>query len=224
MRKRNKVGVGFRNMKEVIFDSEKYKEFENSDEGSAWGCLHFGDVLTPINNPAYESVCFYTGSMSRKWNTVLRRHPSIESGNFEYSARGEFAEDGEQIRRILAVNSVLTQHNIPENIIVYRYTHKKLIRELCSKQILKRGMCFADKGFFSTTLVSQLLIDFAKKYRCDCLLKIYVPTGTRGAYVSIKNSLTTLDEQEVLFAPNVRLEIVKVNYLTSPLRIECKII
>jgi hypothetical protein len=211
-------------MKEVVFESEKYKEFENSDEGNAWGWMHFSDVLTPEDNSAYESVLFYTGSMSRKWNKVLRRYPSIESGQFESSARGEFAEDGEQIRRIKEVNSVVTQHRIPENIIVYRYTNKKLIRKLCSAWILKRGMRFTDKGFFSTTLVSHLLMDFANKHECDCLLKIYIPKGTKGAYVSIKNSPSILNEQEVLFAPNLKLEIVKVNYLTHPFSIECKII
>lgn len=211
-------------MKEIVFENEKYKEFESADEGNAWGLLHFSDVLTPENNPAYESVFFYTGSMSRKWNNVLRRHPSIESGEFEASVKGEFAEDGEQVRRIKEVNAVLIQHSIPENIIVYRYTNKKLIKKLCASRMLKCGMRFTDKGFFSTTLVSHLLIDFAKKHSCDCLLKICVPRGTRGAYVSIKNSMSTLDEQEVLFAPNLRLEIVKVNHLTFPLLIECKII
>lgn len=211
-------------MREVVFESEKYKEFENSEEGNAWGWRHFSDVLTPENNSAYESVFFYTGSMSRKWNKVLRSYPSIESGQFESSARGVFAEDGEQIGRILEVNSVLTQHIIPENIVVYRYTEKKLIKKLCSTRILKTGMCFTDKGFFSTTLVKQLLLGFAKKHRYDCLLKIYIPKGTKGAYVSIKNSPSILNEQEVLFAPNLKLEIVKVNYLTHPFSIECKII
>ena len=211
-------------MKEIVFESQKFKEFENSNEGDSWGGRYFSDILNPEDNPYYESIFYYTGSMFRIWNKVLRRHPSIESGQFLHSAKGEFAEDGEQIKRILAVNSVLTQHRIPENIIVYRYTHKKLIRKLCFTRSLRRGMTFVDKGFSSTTLVRDLLIDFAEKHACDCLLKIYVHKGTMGAYVSIKNPISRLNEQEVLLAPNTKIEIVKVNYLTHPLLVECKVV
>lgn len=211
-------------MKEIVFENQKYKEFENSDEGNAWGWKFFSDVLTPKDNPAYESVFFYTGSMYSKWNAVLRRHPTIESGMFEISAKGEFAADGEQLRRILEVDSVLKHHIISENIVVYRYTHKNVVKKLCATKILKKGMQFADKAFLSTTLVRHLLNEFAKKHSCNCLLKIYLPRGINGAYVSVKNTLSTLNEQEILLARNVKLEIIKVHYLSRPMLIECKVV
>lgn len=211
-------------MREVLFENQFYKEFESSDEGNNWGWKYFGDVLTPNENPAFESVFFYTGSMSRKWNKILRRNPSIESGQFENTAKSEFVGDTDQIRRIIEVNSLLQNHNIPENIVVYRYTDKKVVKKLCSTHILREGMHFKDKGFLSTTLVSDLLLGFAQKHSCNCLMKIYVPKGTRGAYVSIKHPLAKLNEQEILLAPNLQIEIVKVHRFSHPFLIECKIV
>lgn len=207
-----------------MFENQCYKEFENSDEGNQWGWEYFKDVLTPDENPAFESVFFYTGSMSRIWNRVLRRNPPIESGEFEIRAKNEFSSGTDQIQRILDVNSVLQKHNIPENIVVYRYTDKKVVKKLCSTYILRRGMQFKDKGFLSTTLVSKLLVSFAKKHDYNCLLKIYVPKGTRGAYVSIKHPLAKLNEQEILLPPNSQMEIVKVHRFSNPFLIECKIV
>lgn len=212
-------------MIETVFEGQHYKEFQTSDEADVWALANYADILTPSeDNPAYMSVFYYTGSMSRKWNSVLRRHPSIESGEFEKSAAGEFCSDGEQICRIKEVNTVLRQHTIPENVVVYRYTHKKVLKQLCFPKKIKRLVHFSDKGFFSTTLVKELLVDFADKHDCNCLLKIYLPAGLQGAYVSLKNSLSKLNEQEILLPPNTEFEIVKIHRFTRPLMVECKAI
>ena len=125
-------------MTETVFDGKSFKEFHTSEEADAWAWKHFADILTPSEeNVEYTSIFYYTGSMSRKWNSVLRRHPSIESGDFEKSAASEFCSDGEQIRRIKEVNSVLRCHCIPENLVVYRYTHKKVLKQLCFPKSVK---------------------------------------------------------------------------------------
>lgn len=213
-------------MKEEIFEGETYKEFQTVEEGNDWGWKFFSDILVPSkDNNAYLSVFCYTGSMFCKWNKVLRKYPAIESGLFEECDKREFSEDGEQICRIKEVNSLLRQHNIPENIIVYRYTKKKHIKDLCSSHFFRNGLRFFDKAFLSTTLISELLYDFAKTKEYDCLLKIYVPKGTQGAYVSLKNPLSKLNEQEVLLAPNLMLEIVKVHHrLKKTILIECRVV
>lgn len=143
-------------MYEAFFKNQIFKEFETSKEGSEWGWKHFADVLTPSeSNSAYISVLFYMGSMARKWNKILRRNPPIENADFEDSVKSEFHDDGEQLNRIIEINSVLQNHDMPENMIVYRYTDKNIIKELCSSRILKKGMQFVDKGFISTTLVDE---------------------------------------------------------------------
>jgi hypothetical protein len=222
-----KVQGGFQNnMTEIVFEGQNYKEFQTSEEADAWAWKNYADILTPgEENVEYMSVFYYTGSMSRKWNSVLRRHPSIESGDFEKSAGREFCSDGEQIRRIKEVNAVLRRHYIPENIVVYRYTHAKVMKHLCAQSGIKKGTIFADKGFFSTTLIKELLGNFASKHECDCLLKIYLPNGLQGAYVALKNPLTRLNEQEILLPPNTKFEIVKIHrafWFCKPKLIECK--
>ena len=100
-------------MTDSIFNGQRYKEFQSSDEADEWAWANYADILIPSEeNSFYMSLFYYTGSMSKKWNSVLRRHPSIESGDFEESAAGEFCTDGEQIRRIKEVNSVLELHPI----------------------------------------------------------------------------------------------------------------
>lgn len=215
-------------MTEIVFDGQNYKEFQTSEEADAWAWNNYADILTPgEENVEYMSVFYYTGSMSRKWNSVLRRHPSIESGDFEKSAVREFCSDGEQIRRIKEVNAVLRRHYIPENIVVYRHTHLDVIKKLCFPGGIKNGAIFSDKGFFSTTLIKELLDKFAKNHECNCLLKLYLPKGLQGAYVSLKNPFARLNEQEILLPPNTKFEIMKIHRtfpFCKPKLIECKAI
>lgn len=209
-------------MIDILFDGQMYKELRNSDEATTWANTYFSDILAlDENNSVFKSLYYYTGSMSRKWNAVLRRSPSIESSDFEKYAGREFSSDGEQIRRIKEVNSILRQHTIPENIVVYRYTYRKDLRQLCSAKSLKKGLCFTDKGFVSTTLVRELLLPFAKKRRHNCLLKLYLPKGLQGAYVSPPHSKTKLNEQEILLPPNTQFEIRKIHRSLFCTTIEC---
>ena len=217
----NLLGEGF-NMINVLFDGQTYKELRSSGEADTWAQTYFSDILTlDQDSLAFRSLYFYTGSMSKKWNAVLRRSPSIESVDFEKYAGREFSSDGEQITKIKEVNSILRQHSMPENIVVYRYTQRQDLRQLCSVKWLKRGLCFTDKGFVSTTLVRELLLPFAKKRRHNCLLKLYLPKGLQGAYVSPPHSKTKLNEQEILLPPNTQFEIRKIHRSPFCMTIEC---
>lgn len=210
-------------MKEVEYT--QYKEFLCAKDAEEWAHTHFSDVLAlPKDSFTYQSVLYYTGSMSRKWNRTLRRCPSIESGDFEKYASSDCASDGEHIGRIKEVNRFIRQHNIPEDIVVYRYTHRKVLKQLCSAAILRKGMIFTEKGFCSTTLVKDALQKFSEQHECDCVLKIYLPKGLPGVYASLDFPLSVLCEYEILLPPNVQFEIVKVHTFSRPLLIECRAI
>ena len=209
-------------MIDVLFEGQIYKELSNSEEADAWAQTYFSDILTLDQDTlAFHSLYYYTGSMSKKWNAVLRRSPSIESGDFEKYAGREFSSDGEQIEKIKEVNRILRQHTMPENIVVYRYTQRKDFRQLCSVKRLKRGLCFTDKGFVSTTLVMELLLPFAKERKHNCLLKLYLPKGLPGSYVSPPHAKTLLNEQEILLPPNTQFEIRKIHRSLFRIAIEC---
>ena len=91
-------------MKEVEYT--QYKEFLCAKDAEEWAHTHYSDVLAlPKDSFAYQSVLYYAGSMSRKWNRTLRRCPSIESGDFEKYASSDYASDGEHIGRIKEATS-----------------------------------------------------------------------------------------------------------------------
>lgn len=212
-------------MKSMNNNLNHYTEFHSELDAATWARDHFSDVFTlPKDSPTYQSLLYYIGSMSRKWNRNLRRCPSIESGNFEKCAAGDYASDGEHIAKIKEVNRFLRLHRIPENIIAYRYTHRKIMKQLCSSKFLRRGMVFVEKGFCSTTLVKNALEKFSKQHKCDCLLKLYLPQGLPGSYASLDFPPSILREYEILLAPNIQFEIIKVHRFSRPLFVECRAI
>lgn len=208
-------------IKEVEYT--RYKEFLCAKDAEEWAHTHYSDVLAlPKDSFAYQSVLYYTGSMSRQWNKVLRLCPSIEDGGLEKYAAGYFASEGEQLRMIKEVNRFLREHSVPENIVVYRYTHRKVLKHLRSAGILRKGMIFTEKGFCSTTLVKDALQKFSEQHKCDCVLKIYLPKGLPGAYASLDFPHSVLREYELLLAPNIQFEILKVHRFSRPLLVECR--
>lgn len=203
----------------------QYMEFTNAIDAEKWADTYFHDVFAlPTDSFTYQSLLYYTGSMARKWNITLRRCPSIESGNFEKYAAGEYASDGEHIRMIREVNRFLRQHSIPEDIVAYRYTHRKVLKQLCSAKILRKGMIFTEKGFCSTTLAKDALQKFSEQHKCDCMLKLYLPKGLPGASASIDFPLSVLREYEILMPPNIQFEVLKIHKFSRPLLVECRAI
>ena len=101
----------------------------------------------------------------------------------------------------------INKHELPEDIVVYRYTHKRLFRYLFKDLKVKVGNIFIDKGFMSTTLVPELLREFAKSHRYNCILKLYLPKGTKGIYLKFDKSI--LNEQEILLPSNSKFKLLK---------------
>lgn len=122
------------------------------------------------------------------------------------------------------INNVVLNNFTPEDVIVYRSTRIKVIKELCGKQILRKGLIFADKAFLSTSFCAGCAYDYGKAHANDCILKLYLSKGTKGAYLSYKGTFSNLNEQEFLLAANTAFEIIKVHYFTRPMLIECKIV
>ena len=99
----------------------------------------------------------------------------------------------------------LPTYHIPNNIIVYRYISKGLLKEMCPSYPPKTGMIIQDKGFMSTTLIKESVNSYRSGHDQNILLVISIPTGTKGTYVGhLKN---TLSEYEVILAPNTQLSI-----------------
>ena len=126
------------------------------------------------------------------------------------------------MREIRQLIDILNKYTIPESVVAYRYTHKRDLRWFFLGQRLRPGMRFTDNGFFSTSLVRSSLDGFRKEYKRNCLLKIYLPKGIHGIYISLKGTNSVLCEQELLLQRGTEFEITKIHYFRWPMVIECK--
>lgn len=144
-----------------------------------------------IQTKSSKALDLYTASVNHIFNGHLRYNIDID--NF-------YQQHLKQM-----IQKIPTYH-IPNNIIVYRYISKGLLKEMCPSYPPKAGMIIHDKGFMSTTLIRESMdthreVDISLKI----LLKISVPAGTPGTYVGhLKNMLA---EYEVILAPNTQLRI-----------------
>lgn len=196
-----------------------YREFSNADESEQWAWNHYSDLLSlDPDSEQYKLIFSYTGSWYKALNRLMRVCPAVGSEAFDKADFGAYAEEKAEI---IALNSILQKYSLPEPIVVHRFAHISDIIKMSKARFLRKGVQFSDKAFVSTTLVKSLLIPFGKENRCSCVLRIYLPKGFPGAYVSFKAGKSLLNEQEFLLPPNVSIKIIKIHYFTWPIQIDC---
>lgn len=202
-----------------MVEEQAYREFDNIEETEIWARMYYSDLLNlPREDELHKMITYYTGSCYKWYNKLLRDYLPVDSDRFKEIDSADVRDDVIEIRRI---TETICKYSLPENIIAYRFTHKAVIKLLSNGQALRSGTEFSDKAFFSTTLIHYLLKDFRWNNRCNCLLKLYLPKGLPGAYVSIDKEWSCLNEQEFLLPPNIKFRILKIHHFTYPLKIEC---
>ncbi|AHF11214.1 MULTISPECIES: ADP-ribosyltransferase [Dehalobacter] len=183
-----------------MIGKEMYKEFHSSQDAEDWAKKYFHEWINNLQLKADKNLSQllfeYSGNMNIVYNRYLR-------GNQDFSDKEakEYSED------IKTISNALCKFELKENIIVYRYTHKNLLKLLFNSSKPKVGKTFVEKGFLSTTLVRDLLKDFAKEHHYNCVLKIFLPIGTKGAFIKFNDSL--LNEQEFLLPPNTKFMLIR---------------
>ena len=190
---------------------KNYLDFRSANEAEIWGEKSFPNLVTNEfkKTEEFQALFYYGGNMFRPINRYLR---GLQDGRDELYTL------------VNLINNVVLNNFTPEDVIVYRSTRIKVIKELCGKQILRKGLIFADKAFVSTSFCAGCAYDYGKAHANDCILKLYLSKGTKGAYLSYKGTFSNLNEQEFLLAANTAFEIIKVHYFTRPMLIECKIV
>ncbi len=197
----------------------EYREFYTREEAELWAEQYYGDILgLARDSRLYHEISTYTGSWYKATNQVLRAMPPY--GTPQYGAVNTNGQET-VLETITIIADALNAHSLPENIIAYRYLHLKDMFKMCGTLFLRRGITFADKAFVSTGIVKGQLEKFRKENSCTCLLKLYLPKGTTGAYVSFEEDRHLLNEQEFLLPPCIHFKILKVNLFSFPLMIEC---
>ena len=190
---------------------KNYLDFRSANEAEIWGEKSFPNLVTNEfkKTEEFQALFYYGGNMFRPINRYLR---GFQDGRDELYTL------------VNLINNVVLNNFTQEDVIVYRSTRIKVIKELCGKQILRKGLIFADKAFLSTSFCAGCAYDYGKAHANDCILKLYLSKGTKGAYLSYKGTFSNLNEQEFLLAANTAFEIIKVHYFTRPMLIECKIV
>jgi hypothetical protein len=202
-----------------LLDREEYQEFHTSEEAYIWGIHNFGEWVRELNsrkskieNSLYNLLYSYTGNMYKLYNLYLRG-----LNVFDCDTIRKYSKD------TTIIADELRKFQLKENIITYRYTKKHLFKLLFYPSTPKNGLTFTDKGFMSTTLVPNVLKNFAKEHQCNCLLKLYLPKGTKGAYIKFDDS--SLNEHEFLLPPNSKFVLIKKHLsLRFQTVYECKLI
>ena len=196
-----------------------YREFSNTDEAERWAWEHYSDLLNLApESEQYKLIFSYTGSWYKELNQLMRECPEIGSDAFD---EVDFGDHAEEKAEIVALTSILQNYSLPEPIVVHRFAHLSDIVKMSGVRVLHKGVHFSDKAFVSTTLIEKQLVSFREENGCSCVLKIYLPKGLHGAYVSFKTNKTLLNEQEFLLPPNVPMKIIKIHYFTWPIQIDC---
>lgn len=196
-----------------------YREFTNADEAEQWAWEHYSNLLSlDLDSEQYKLIFSYTGSWYKALNRLMRVCPTVGSKDFDKVDFGDYAEEKAEI---IALNAILQKYSLPEPIVVHRFAHILDIVKMSGVYFPRKGVQFSDKAFVSTTLVKNLLVSFGKENGCSCVLRIYLPKGLPGAYVSFKTDKTLLNEQEFLLPPNVPMKIIKIHYFTWPIQIDC---
>lgn len=172
-----------------------YKKFYTKEDIDSW-YIKFYSAFPHDNDTDkdfLEAIRYYTASANTFVNNALRYDMTILDGDYMQPIFQKM------------INKLPTYH-IPDNIIVYRYIYKGLLKQLCPSYPPRIGMIIQDKGFMSTTLIKEGIDDHKQSDTLlNILLEISVPAGTKGIYVGhLKN---TPSEYEVILAPNTCLRV-----------------
>ncbi len=172
----------------------EYKIFKTTEEADAWVEKYKSIFPTDSDTDKLflKAIEYYTASGFPLFNNHLRDHKHLEEDNYFYPYIAKMVE-------------VLPKYHIPEDIIVYRYINKGLLKEMCKSCPLKRGSVIQDKGFMSTTLIRESVCQLRRDKKLNVLLLISIPKGTKGTYVDLLND--SLPEYEIILAPNTRLRV-----------------
>lgn len=174
--------------------SIQYKEFHTTDSADTWiqeNQHHFPSDADE-DKLFLQALDYYTASGNPIFNDHLRQHKTIEKDNYFYPY-------------IVQMTKKLPTYQIPDNIVVYRYINKGLLKAMCDSYPPKRGSILQDKGFMSTTLIRSSIANLKIEKRLNVLLVISLPQGTKGTYIGLLPD--SLPEYEILLAPNTKLHV-----------------
>ena len=193
----------------MVYKKIEYREFNSLEEIVRWEELNLdkkykairGDLIYS-HDPTAQAILQYSGFLYRPLNYYGRisSNAIIRCGNKKY------------IKYITDLVEFMYDFPIPENIVTYRFIHRKDFSQLriAARQeygLVKGWTSLLEKGFTSTTLLpSKYLESYDCTYNTEnsVCIKILVPKGSFGIFVS--PIAGRIHESELLLAPYATLK------------------
>jgi len=192
--------------------SKSYHEFTNKEEANTFlkenyqkYCQDYKEKKIAMERYGYDYrnhlLHFYADAYLGNMYAVINEY--MRTGNLE---------DQEYSRTLDPVIDRLNEliilgPRIPKDIVVYRGVSDKTMKMMLSEQ-KSHYNTYYDKGFMSTTLLLQALVDESERHY-ENILKIYVP---KGAFALGVSCITDRDEYEILFPGGQYLTFIKKCY------------
>jgi hypothetical protein len=201
------TGVNLKVAGKGFFNGSEYCEFLSVEVAEAWGKTHYGDWSENYKTECDTTVlCNYCGFRYIHINKYLRD----ENKTWPYDTT---AIENEIETLKTTINEA---PRVPENIIVYRVVAKSIIEKIieASESYCKTNEWFCEKGFLSTSLISEPALDIRDRNGDNCLLRIYIQKDTQGAYVYLIVG-SRREEQEMLFLPDCYLRLINRKWWRS---------
>lgn len=196
-------------------NTSSFRRFSN-EEDLEWGRKHYSDWLINMQNkdnkpanPLEKFFRYYTQGAHVSFNSTTRRGNYLTNTNHSFS-RQMFIDSITEIKN----------HKLSENIAVYRYVPRTLIKDMLKNGgsgHMRKGAYLIDKGYMSTTLCLDAVKgrDYANLSE-RILFTIYVPKGAPCVFVDL---ISDMNEREMLFAPNTKLQVTSYSFFNK--RAEC---
>lgn len=198
-------------------NTSSFRRFSN-EEALEWGRKHYSDWLINMQNkdnkpatPLEKFFRYYTQGAHNIINSIARRKNYLTYDFIDsFFSRQMFIDSIAEIKN----------HKLSENIAVYRYVPRTLIKDMLKNGgsgHMRKGAYLIDKGYMSTTLCPEAVkeqpyANLSERY----LFTIYVPQGTPCVFVDL---ISDMNEREMLFAPNTKLQVIRYSFFNK--RAEC---
>ena len=204
----------------VKIDKSKFKNFyADHDLMNKWAEKYF--PLSIYCNDERKQACkffdYYTGNFDMILNSKLRTGGDVSD---------VFNDYGELVDKNMYKNALELMHDIriPENIVVYREVSKSLFNNMIDwsgETRLRRSITIWDKALLSTSLDMTIRSPHSSG-RGRTKMIIYVPQGTPGIYVGNLPNRGVLDEHEIIFPPELKMQVLSTGFFGK--YVECMVV
>ena len=152
----------------------------------------------------------YTGSSYSNINKYLRTGKYEGKIKLGTGPRGRWIDTGAQLRKEVITPLVKAINNapaLPEDMLTYRGVAGKWADQMMAQDI---GTTYTEKGFTSTSLDPKVASNIHGNEN-NILIEIVNPAGSKGLFTDPQmegSGWSTLNERELLLAPNTKFQII----------------